>query len=399
MSDVEILHHKPTPPFPAVQVLTTVHNVDRVLPLDEAGTLSFSMASNQRAPYRDPVNTLVPPAVREGDAVSVWSTERLRPQLWLVDTVTDDAVAGTVTIDCVEWKQLLYRRIVPLAASPGGRTAAAVASILLAATNGRNPTFVREGNLSGGRLILADEELPLGGNSLGSALDELALRTDCEWWLEYVMPWGSAEIYLTWAERRGYDRTSRTRLDGYFLAESTYRRDQAETAQAEQVVGATDAIATAPAGTLVVSQVARSKTSLGGRVMAASEFERRFALGRNRGPGGTAEYAAALPSEESEISLLQTSLHRQRVPITATQSLEVQVRHPWPGSGEGLANTIGVPTLSLGDTILVVVPEAVFGVGVHIEGRILALQPDEASGLLGMVLEVQAGTLQWMRGL
>lgn len=407
MSDATIHVHQNRPPFAVIKELTTGGDIDRVMPLDEPGTLSFTVASNDPNRYSLPVpysqSALAPPPnIREGDAVVVRSSEGIAPYLWIVDTLTDDTESGLVTIDCQEWSSLLYRRQVPLEFTASSKRPTAVAKQLLDLVNGRNPTHIRSGELSSSRLILPDQRLPLGGNTLGAAFDELALRTDSEWWVEYKASWEAVEPILYWAERRGHDRASNIVVDGLFhLTEATYRRDEEDVAQTAQYLGGGDAVADAPAGGISIgSAIATAKPSIGGRIEPADSFTERLALNRTLGPGARRESSESLPSEESETSLVQSSQRRQKLPIAARQSLECQLRYPWPGSTSGnWGIDESVAPLRPGDIITVRLPQALFGRGVQLIARILAMQPDEAAGTLGLVIEVQQGTVQWLRGM
>ena len=406
---IAIVHlHQKRPPFAPINELASATDIDRVMPVDEPGKLTFRLASNEPQRYvmpTSPLDLAPPPNIREGDAIVVRSSEGVLPWLWLVDKLVDESESGMVTVECSEWRELLYRRQVPLSFVAGSRSVTSVAGQLLAAVNGRNPTHIRPGPqwLGGSRVVLPAEELALGGLSLGAAFDELALRSDTEWWLEYRVTWSSVEPLLYWAERRGLDLASLIRVDGMFhLTDATYSRDESEVAETSQFIGGGQTMPTAPAGGIVVgSAIARAKPSIGGRVEPADAFSTRLALNRGGGPGASGERAESRPSEMSEQSLLQSGRRRQRVPITARQSLEMQLRGPWPGSPSSTSWSIErrVPTMQPGDTIEVALPQAAFGSGVHIIARVLAMQPDEATGIMGLVVEVQQGTVQFLRGM
>ncbi len=319
--------------------------------------------------------------IKEGMAVVDRSSEGVEPWLWFIDRVGFNIDDGMVEIECMEWRALLERRIVPLDTTESQRAAFRSAAQILAASGGRNPTHIwPEFTAMGGmQFILPDTPRPLGGLNLRQAFDQLALETETEWWLDYHVDWNRVVPRLHWGTDRGRDRSFYVARDeGKHLITGTYSRDGGRQASLVQFVGGGGLPGTRPAGAKAVgSSVLVQRQTAGGRVEQSSEEQRRRKL-RDASPATNAELISVSPSTTDERALLQSSSQALKLPISALEGAELSVNAILPWSA-----------ISLGDTITVRFASVQLRQGVDLPARVIALQPDEASGELLLVVEVQ----------
>ncbi len=398
-----------TPPFSLIRELRTAGDIDRIRPLDESGTMTFRMSAAEGVALSPGLMTgtalldgspLDPDELREGSTVIDWSTEGLPPWLWFVSRIGFDGRAGTVEVQCQEWRHLLDERQVPLNSPAHSRSAAALAILLLQAANSRNPSHITAHIPLGGLYRpLPEETIQYGGMMLGRALGEIARRTNTEWWVDYHIGWGHCQPRLHWGYRRGVDRRGEVQLsEGVHLAAVTYSRDAREVPRVMRFIeGGAETPGQSKAGAVASSTaaVAQNRSADVGLFEAPLEAQRRRALRAQHGPAVQAEVLEVLPQGADDFAMLGAALRRIQTPIVALQSIELLIRARKP-----LFDVAGVEFLSppgpawsafdLGDTIMVRLSSPHFLAGVDLDVRVTAIQPDEATGELAIVAEVQA---------
>ncbi len=383
--------HKSVPPFGAIGEIRTATDIDRLRSLDVPGSMYFRCSSQEASQ-----------TFREGDTLVDHSTEGIAPWLWFISRVADSLVDGMVDVEVQEWRQQLYRRTVPGSFTAASLAAGEVARDLLQAVNSRHPTHIRVSDdfTPITRVVLPSTPLPLGGLSLGAALDQIALITDSEWWVEYLVSWQGVEAALRWSHRRGLDKTGEVVLEeGHHLASSIYSRDITDSARTVQVIGSGDSPSNVPRGGVVVgAHISVERQPQGGRFEEAGELERRLSL---TGPAAASigDRLDVSPSEGSPDSLVTSSRSLIRLPFVPLQSLEVEVRSLPDIVLAGQQPIKFWSSFDVGDIITVKLSSAVFGRGATVRARVMAEQPDEGSGVMPLVVELEQGVVAFLRGL
>lgn len=396
-----------TPPFSIIRELTTAHDIDRIRATDKPGRLSFRLSLTEASD--DPGDGLIAEMAsgspfdsdgfREGDAVIDWSSEGISPTLWFVQRLSVEGKEGQVDVSCVEWRQLMYERTLPLRSPTRSRSAAAMATQLLLAANARNPTFIRQVVPSGGLFrMLPLQPIEFGGMNLGQALDEAASRTNSEWWVDYRINWRHCDPSLRFAYRRGGDRRYQVHLtEGVHLTSMSYSRDAREVPRVVRFIQAGgQSPADTPAAAVATSTTgeAKSRSVDPGFFQPTGEADRRRYAVMQNGPALQTELIRVLPQGADNVALQGAALKQAQLPVQAFQAVELVIRQP-----KAVMDILGVPFMTpgspwsgfdLGDTIKVRLSSPQFFAGADLDVRIMAMQPDEEAGEMAIVAEVQA---------
>ena len=389
-----------SPPFSLVREIVTASDVDRIRKLSGPGSLFFRMSIAEGvAPSEgllsgtaaQDAQVIGPDVVQEGSAVVDVSTEAIEPALWFVRRIAFNDQDGYADVECGEWSQLLYERTVPLTFASSSQSAPSIAKVLLDSVNGRNPTHITPHlPLSGMLTLLPPQPIAFGGMTAGQGFDEMALRSNSEWWIHYHAAWRFRQPTLHWAHRRGRDRRGEVHLvEGVHLVEVTYSRDIADVPRVVRFIeGGTAEIANSPSGAISVGadSQARERPIETGRLVTSYESDRRASLANRQGPASRREVLEVLPQGSGEIALLGAALRQLQVPQVAIQSAEIVVGALPRGE---IACPTYWPTLDLGDVITVRLTSPAFLAGVDLDVRVTAMQPDEAAGQLVLGVEVQ----------
>ena len=365
MSHVVVLHRQPGPPFAPVAELLTAANVDRVFAMALPTRLVFNMAGNDASLL----------GLGEGSVLSDHGPNGLPSWLWRIRRISDTITEGTVELECDDYSSVLFERIVPASVVSSSRVAPAVGMALLTATGGRNPHHIRPMPvLAGGRRRILRGDVSLSGGTVGDALNQLAQLTNSEWWVDYDVRWSRAQMALRWTGRRGLDRRNDVQLDEFAqLQHAEYSRDSSDLSQTVVQVGASASAGAPTAATVVGSQLATFRPAFGGRSEASDEALVRYKRQRSILPQRR-ERSSVSPAETDELSLSAATKRLLELPRTAAQQVTLAVSADYDWS-----------SFFLGDTI--VVRLTAFG-GLDLDVRVKALQPDEASGVMEMIVEV-----------
>jgi len=335
--------------------------------------------------------------LKEGALIVDRSTEGIEPWLWYVRRLSVDVESGYIDVECAEWRQLLYERLVPLGQRAASRSPSTEALQLLAASGGRNPThiYARSSKVSPAlRHALPTTPLQLGGLSLGDAFDQLAAVSNSEWWVDYPISSRSVAPRLRWQMRRGRDLRHAIHIqEGYDIVAATYSLDASDASRTVRVVqggSASPATTATAAVALDTGALVKDRTASPGRFAAAPTLERRAFEDAGRGAPLHGERLAVLPQQADEGSLQVAALANQELPVTALQSLDLVIRPPkleqaGTSTQPSVRSVWGL--VDLGDVILIRlnVSDSILDLSV----RIIAIQPDEGSGELSLAVEVQ----------
>jgi len=361
--DVTLLVRRSLPPFSPLAEIRTAINVDRLRPQRSPGRMAFDYSIAE-----DLDDVLV-----TGALISDHSDQGIPPWLWSVERISRNLEDGLIEVECSEMRQVLYERTVPLRqATAGSLSGGTIARMLLQAGNARNPTHLREPSplFLGGSRRLLPSVMTLGGQSLGAALDLLALQSDSEWYIDYRVEWSKARPVLRWTGSRGSDLRTEVHLEeGVHIARASWLEQSADSAQAITFVGSGDSVSASPAATTVLKSRVASYRNAGGRVEASDERTSRslsLVAGMNK------ERLEVLPDQVTERGLVVASGVRLASPISPSESLSVTVN-----------GRISWSAFDLGDLISVQLPSF----GGDLAARVSAMQPDEAEGVMDLVLE------------
>ena len=397
--------HRPSPPFAPIRELRSAINIDRVHSGDAPGLLSFDVAITEGLPFDGPLLTgtgledeawlISTDQLHEGSVIVDRSTELLEPWAWYVSRISYDLEEGSAHVECQEWRQLLYERVVPPAVSGASLSAPQLAGQLLAAAGGRNPHHVHTspGSLGSGHL-LPPEPFALGAQSVGAALDSLAQRTNSEWWLDYHITWSSVQPILRWTSRRGRDLSGFAVLDGgYHLSSAAYTRALVDAASLVSFVGGSGEASDRPIASVAFGPLeATGRAPTGGQMEGAPVKDERAARTSlaSKGAAARGEKVVVVPDEETS-ALMISSRRWSELRVQPIEALELTVR----GNPLLAVHTAGSALevylwehLRLGDRLSVRLQTAYLNEPINIPVRILALQPDEAEGELVMAVEV-----------
>lgn len=390
-----------TPPHSIIRELTTAHNIDRIRSLDKPGRLSFQLSliegTDDPGLITGSSAGFDADAFREGSAVIDRSTEGILPTLWFVQRI-DVTDRGVVDVGCVEWRQLLFERLLPLRSPIGSRSAAATATELLRAANARNPTYIRPLTPESGLLkMLPAKRIEFGGMAVGRAFDEMRKHTNSEWWIDYQIDWKHCIPKLRWAYRRGSDRRNQVHLiEGVYLTSMSYSRDARQVPRIVRFIqGGGQSPADTPNATIATTNTAAVKgRSLDtGQFQQVAETDKRRYEAMQGGPATQTEINRVLPQGADNTALSVAALRTAQIPIQALIGAEIVVRRPkdvMDVSGSAFMEPSAPwSSFDLGDTIKVRLTSPDFGNGADIDVRVMAMQPDEDAGELMLAVEVQ----------
>ena len=364
--DVTLLIRRSLPPFSPLAEILSATNVDRLRPHDRPGQMVFNYSINEE----------LGDLLAAGAIISDHSDQGIKPWLWTVERISRDLQEGMLEVECSEMRQVLYERTVPLRQSTAGSlSGGTVARILLQASNARNPTHLPPAAAADFASLrrLLPSVVTVGGQSLGAALDLLALQSDSEWYLDYQVDWNKANPVIRWTDRRGSDRRNEVQLqEGVHLSGASWVGESIDSAQAVTFVGSGDTVDSKPAATTVLKNRIAPYRNLGGLVQASDE---RTSRALSLVAGTNKESLEVLPDQVTERGLQVASAVRLARPISPSESLGLTVN-----------DRIGWGDFDLGDVVTVRLPSF----GGDLAARVTAMQPDEAVGLMELVLEAQS---------
>lgn len=387
----------PTPPFVLVRPIVTATNIDRIIALDEPGKLSFTISpvegeaiSNVMAVHSANMTDglyLPPDLLREGAFLVDFSTERVASSLWYIQTISFGP--NEASVQAIELRGLLQERTLPQGSAFASRGAPGIARSLLAQVNGRNPTWILPGDMSGLRSIIPfGARTNFSGQDMHSALDALAQFANCDWWIDYTVTRQRIRPFLRMGKRGQDLRNSAHLTEGVELKSVSYSRDAREVPRfvrfAQSGEGAAGGVSTAsPVG-----------YRTGGQVQQASEFHLRRAR-RQHGAALSSEQLRVYPQETTDVALVSAALNSLQGSEVGVQTVELVQRVSPERFSEGGATFLANPmpftpwsAYSVGDIITARLTSPHFLAGVDVVVRVTALQPDEAQGEMVIVADI-----------
>lgn len=386
----------PTPPFVLIRPIRTATNIDRLFPLDEPGKLSFTCSPVEGVAVHDYASAggsslgdglyFPPDLLREGAFLVDFSSELLDSALWYIQTATFGP--NEASIQAMELRGLLQERVLPQGSAYASRGAPGIARALLAQANGRNPSWVLPGDMSGLQSII-----PLGartnfsGQDMHSAMDALAQFANCDWWIEYAISRQRIRPFLRLG-RRGRDLRDSVHLtEGAELRSVSYSRDAREVPRfvrfAQSGEGAAGGVST---GSAVGYRT-------GGQVQEATQFHVRRAL-RKHGAALSSEQLRVYPQESADVALVSAALNSLQTSEVAVQAVEL-VQRVSPQRLDGASGPLVNPmprtpwsAYGVGDIITARLSSPHFLSGADVTVRVTALQPDEAQGEMVIIADI-----------
>jgi len=290
---------------------------------------------------------------------------------WLgfIDNLEWNVDPGKVTVRCIDLNTKLKDRVTGLS-SPVSGAAGSIVRDLLYQSNSRNPWGLQWAlNSEVGTRVT---DLSLSAESLYDAINDLADRSDEEWWIEQRVSPTRVDLELVWGRKRGSDKSASVCLiEGVHFSNIKYTQDALESTASVVVVGGGNAVGDRTAIGRTTSLATPSGT--GARVEVASVG---FQRGASLAPILANEKVVVLPKDASLATLSTMAQRALEIPVSTSEELTVTLNSKVDWSLIGLGDIYRIKLASVGSS------------GVDRKARVWALQPDEATGEMDVKLEV-----------